>query len=397
MAVTPGLSLGVFAARRSKGAAAAARRGTPPARASAFERLEDRTLLSSPGVLDPSFGTGGKVVTSFAGDAGARSVALQGDGKLVVAGFANGGATADDFALARYNVNGALDATFGTGGRATITFPNGVNASDMAVQADGKIVLVGDTVGGVGGGTAGFENFALARLNANGTLDATFGTGGRVATNVGFSADFATGVAIQPNGKIVVAGYAFFDCCTRGWDFALARYNANGSLDLGFGYNGMATTNIASSPISYDIAFDMLLQPNGRIVVVGSTAPNSGGGPGSFAVVRYRGSQVLQFTGLAVRGAFMPFPGWSPQGLSAGHSGAAAPSPREPAVAPPSHGSLPDTPRRAGDGPRTGTYSRAVPRRVTAAAGSPSGEVAPLDVPSLEVLFARRTRRFSTG
>src|SRR5215468_10895720 len=137
--------------------------------------------------LDTSFGAGGKVTTDFAGGTGAaaRTVAVQADGKIVAAGVAvfNGVA---NFALARYNSNGTIDSTFGTGGTVTTVFDfpgNFDRVFTIVQQPDGKFVAVGSTVINL------FANFALARFNADGTLDASFGTGGIVTTGFGVSAE----------------------------------------------------------------------------------------------------------------------------------------------------------------------------------------------------------------
>src|SRR5262249_50663383 len=126
------------------------------------------------GTLDPTFGTGGQVTTNFGLSAGASSVALQPDGKFVVAGtIAQNGR--NDFAVTRYNTDGTLDAGFGAGGKVTTDFFDGFDiGTGVVIQADGKIV-VGGTVG-----TDPFADFGLVRYNPNGTLDTTFGTGGKV-------------------------------------------------------------------------------------------------------------------------------------------------------------------------------------------------------------------------
>jgi uncharacterized delta-60 repeat protein len=134
------------------------------------------------GTLDASFGTGGKVTTDFAGSGdGAGAIAVQPDGKLVAAGGATINGQAD-FALARYNSNGTLDTSFSTGGRVTTDFGGRYEgASSVALQWDGKIVVAGGSVIGL------YDNFALARYNSNGTLDTSFGTGGKVITDFGRS------------------------------------------------------------------------------------------------------------------------------------------------------------------------------------------------------------------
>jgi len=178
---------------------------------------------NSDGALDTSFGSGGKVTTDFGGSyhPDGFSVALQPDGKIVVAGYAGG-----DFALARYNSDGALDTSFGSGGKVTTDFGGSDAGYSVALQPDGKIVVAG---------YAGLD-FALARYNSDGALDTSFGTGGKVTTDFSGGRDVGYSVALQPDGKIVVAGYA-------GVDFALARYNSDGALDTSFGSGGKVTTD----------------------------------------------------------------------------------------------------------------------------------------------------------
>src|SRR5262249_34969029 len=144
----------------------------------------------------------GKVITDFgwAGDVGSAIVILS-NGKIVVAGGA-GESSNFDFALARYNPDGTLDTTFGIGGTVTTNFGTSVRANILAIQPDGKIVVVG---------TAGeyyCRDFALARYTAEGSLDTTFGNDGRIVTDFFGDADRAFAVAVQPDGRIVVAGTA---------------------------------------------------------------------------------------------------------------------------------------------------------------------------------------------
>ena len=229
------------------------------------------------GDLDGAFGTGGKVTTDFAGNGDeARAVALQPDGKIVAAGGALGATV--DFALARYGPDGTLDPTFGAGGTVATDFGSGEQAYAVAVQPDGKIVAAG-------GAATGFE---LARYNADGSLDATFGAGGKVTTRFGLGLPFtrAHAIVLQPDGKIVVAGTA--TAATVG-DFGLARYNPNGSLDASFGAGGKVTTDIGGTDSS-DAAWAVALQPDGKLVVAGSTAGPSGD---AFALARYTPTGAL--------------------------------------------------------------------------------------------------------
>ncbi|MFN9753578.1 MAG: Ig-like domain-containing protein, partial [Planctomycetota bacterium] len=178
------------------------------------------------GSLDTSFGSGGVVTTPIGtGTDSGRSITLQADGKILVGGLSNNGSN-DDFALIRYNVDGSLDTSFGTGGKVTTAVGTSTDQGrSVTVQPDGKILVGGySLVGGV-------DDFALVRYNANGSLDTSFGTGGKLTTAIGSGLDFGTSVIVQPDGKIVIGGYSI----TGNYDFAMIRYDANGSLDTGFG------------------------------------------------------------------------------------------------------------------------------------------------------------------
>ncbi|MFF1594116.1 calcium-binding protein [Streptomyces sp. NPDC058286] len=231
----------------------------------AFVLLCPGAALAAPGDLDPSFGTGGKVTTDFGGFDGAQAMAVQADGKIIAAGDTVPSGSTFHFALARYNTDGSLDTSFGTGGKVTTDFDTG-GASSVAIQADGKIVAAGNA-----GAVGSSSDFALARYNTDGSLDASFGTGGKVTTDFG-GADGANGVALQADGKIIAAGLAV-------GDFGLARYNTDGSLDTGFGAGGKVTTGFDSGGAADDVA----LQADGKIVAAGSV----GSPDGDFAVVRY--------------------------------------------------------------------------------------------------------------
>jgi uncharacterized delta-60 repeat protein len=223
------------------------------------------------GSLDTSFGSGGIVMTPVgASDDGASSVALQPDGKIVVAGTSR--TSQDNFAVVRYTTTGALDGTFGTGGTVVTPLGSGADAAAMALQPDGKIVLAGGAAGATG------TDFALVRYTATGALDGSFGSGGKVTTSFSPGLDEALGVALQPDGKIVAGGLA----SPAGDDFALARYNQSGSLDASFGSGGKVTTDV--TPGRFDVGRSVALQPDGKIVLAGLT---EGASPEDFAVARY--------------------------------------------------------------------------------------------------------------
>jgi uncharacterized delta-60 repeat protein len=221
------------------------------------------------GSLDRSFGKGGEVTTAFAGRRAeeAHALAIQRDGKIVATG---GGPPYSAFALARYNANGSLDPSFGEDGRVTTAVGSMSVADALGVESDAKIVAAGENMSG----------FALARYRTNGSLDTSFGKGGKVTTVFGGLAG-ATGLATQPNGKLVVGGSGPFN--TSG--FLLVRYNANGSLDPSFGSGGKATTSFPSS--SEDDLSAVALQSDGKIVAAGATNPNDNGY--DFALARYLG------------------------------------------------------------------------------------------------------------
>jgi uncharacterized delta-60 repeat protein len=246
------------------------------------------------GSLDTNFGSGGEVLTDFGlGTAAASSIALQSDGKIVVGGSA-GATGASEFALARYNPDGSPDNSFGTQGRALVNSSNffGTAGPDaifgLDVQADGKIVAAGyahDPTNRV-------DDFALARFTPQGSLDGSFGPNrnGLVVTPVndtlrpGFRNSIARALVLQGDGKIVAAGYV-----TDGvkGDFALARYNSDGSLDGTFDTTGTVVTNFGTGTLDdSDFAYAVAMSGN-NIVAAGSALPTSGGGGYRFAVARY--------------------------------------------------------------------------------------------------------------
>ncbi|HKI85197.1 MAG TPA: delta-60 repeat domain-containing protein [Thermoanaerobaculia bacterium] len=248
------------------------------------------------GTLDTSFGSNhdGLVLTDFSGSGSldvAHAVTVQSDGKIVAAGYssASGGY---DFALARYNSDGTLDTSFGSNhdGRVLTDFSGSVSHDDayaVAVQSDGKIVAAGQS------DAEGDYEFALARYNSDGTLDTSFGSNatGLVTSNFrGGSKDFAYGLAIQTDGKIVAAGESDLQGGSAS-DFALARYNLNGTLDTSFGSNatGLVLTDFSGSgPYSY--AFGVAIQVDGKIVAAGNSGTTD---TGDFALARYSSNGTL--------------------------------------------------------------------------------------------------------
>jgi uncharacterized delta-60 repeat protein len=239
------------------------------------------------GNLDPTFGSGGTVRTDFSGNIDrANAVAIQPDGKIVAAGSSFSSAkTVEDFIVARYNTNGSLDKRFGSNGKITTDFFRNVDQINaLVIQPDGKIVVAGVAQLGGNGGTP--RVFALARYTSEGRPDSSFGNGGSLTTSFGGTFAAASAIMLQPDGKIVVAGTADFNPRdpNSGLDFALARYNANGSLDASFGDAGKVVFDFFGS---FDQANAAVLQPDGQIIVVGSTSYDSFNTDIGFALTRF--------------------------------------------------------------------------------------------------------------
>lgn len=220
------------------------------------------------GTIDQSFGTSGQADFAFTGvvSNSPQGVAVQPDGRIVVVGFVSTNSR-DDCAVARYNPDGTLDRTFGTGGRVIVDFASAsARGWAVALQPGGEIVVAGQAAFPRG---VSFDNdFALARLSAAGAVEPAFGSGGTTHTNIGGDADWAYGVRIQSDGKIVLAGHAAVDGGSDP-DVGLARYNANGTLDTSFGHNdGIVKTDLGMGNV-WNEAFDLVIQPDGKIVIAG--------------------------------------------------------------------------------------------------------------------------------
>jgi uncharacterized delta-60 repeat protein len=248
----------------------------------AFVTSNDFALVrfNADGSPDTSFGSNGKVTTDFSNGSDACSqVRVLSDGKILAAGteVSNAG---KDFGLVRYNADGTLDATFGSGGKTHTDFGMGNDdtCSDMVVQPDGKIVLVGYTDSG-----SSFD-YAIARYNADGTLDTSFNATGRQTVDFAATHDIATSVALQADGRIVLAGYSIVGGT---YEFSLARLNSDGSLDTTFGAGGLVTTDVNNA--AFDYGQSVLVLGNGKILVAG--ASNS-----DFALARYTANGALDTT-----------------------------------------------------------------------------------------------------
>ncbi len=226
------------------------------------------------GALDPSFGTGGIATTSIGGDDAALGLVVQVDGKVVAAGYSNTG-TDYDVAVVRFTAAGVLDASFGDGGIVTTPIGNGNDfGASVALGSGGTILVAGSTSAGAN------SDFALVRYTSGGALDTSFNGTGKVTTAIGNGDDNAQAVAVQSDGKIVLAGFAQNGGVS---DFALARYHADGTLDESFHGTGKTTTDFGGN----DVGGSMALQGDGKIVVAGYSNA-AGGGVNDFAVARYQ-------------------------------------------------------------------------------------------------------------
>ena len=197
-----------------------------------------------------------------------------------------------------------LDTSFNTSGYRIDkvgTAAQGSTGEDIAVQPDGKIVISGSTVDG-----AGPQQFALARLNPNGSYDTTFGGTGKVVPSIGFFVN-GTSLLIQPDGRIIQAGF-LFNGTTNSNDFAAARYLPNGTLDNSFDGNGLVTTNRTAA--SDDKSYGAFLQPDGKLILVGTTAADTAAAT-DILIVRYNSDGSLDGTFAGAGVLTVSFPDFS--------------------------------------------------------------------------------------
>ncbi len=243
---------------------------------------------NSNGSLDTAFGSEGIVITSFgAGNDGVFDLLIQPDGKIVAVGKA--GNSSRDIAIARYNTDGSLDLGFSSDGMATVHFGKYDTATGVALQSDGKIVIVGQNQPYIGGEI----EIVLLRFDTNGELDTGFGVNGKVQTSIGADDDSASDLLIQPDGKILVSGSSKNGSY---YDFALLRYNIDGSLDTDFGNNGSTVTAIGTSQ---DYGNSVAIQSDGKILVAGSSMQYStSGSTYEFSMIRYSSGGIVENSGI---------------------------------------------------------------------------------------------------
>jgi uncharacterized delta-60 repeat protein len=231
---------------------------------------------ADPGTMDNSFSGDGIVTVDFNGNADmAADVAIQPDGKILAAGTSDINTATQNFSVVRMNGNGSLDTTFAANGVVqTFIIGDDTRANRMALQADGKIVVAGIS------GDYGDTEITVVRYTANGELDPAFGSGGIVKTAVvPDTHNWGNDVAIQPDGKILVAGTVWNE---TDYDFVLLRYDINGSLDNTFATNGIKIIDLDSG--NWDFGYTLALQKDGKIIIAGRSGTTSTGY--DFALVR---------------------------------------------------------------------------------------------------------------
>lgn len=236
------------------------------------------------GSLDNSFNSNGKVTTNIGGSDGITDMVIQPDGKIVSVGYSSISNTAK-FGITRCNPNGILDASFGVSGIVTTAITTGFDqAFAVALQTDGKIVVGGSMWVG------NSSNIAVVRYNSDGALDNTFGNGGIVSVAIGTADCGASDLIIQPDGKIVFVSNATIAAIAR--DFAIARLNPDGSLDNSFGSGGITSVDINNDD---NYVFTLAMQADGKFIMAGMSANNLSGAS-DFAFCRVDSSGNLDAT-----------------------------------------------------------------------------------------------------
>ncbi|MDJ0820165.1 MAG: hypothetical protein QNJ58_28435 [Desulfobacterales bacterium] len=213
--------------------------------------------------LDTSFSDDGKVTVSFsAGNDVGSGIAVQSDDKIVVVGTSDNKSGRSEFAVARFNVDGSLDPRFNFTGKVIVSFSGGNDVgSGIAVQPNGKIVVVGTSDDG-----SGSSEFAVARFNIDGSLDPSFNVTGKVTVSFSGGNDVGSGIAVQPDDKIVVVGTS--DDGSGISELAVARFNVDGSLDPAFNGIGKVTTSFTAG---YDVGSGIAVLSDSKIAVVGTS------------------------------------------------------------------------------------------------------------------------------
>ncbi len=231
----------------------------------------------SNGSIDSTFGTDGNTIIDFGEFEGFSSSVIQPDGKIVAAGSTVNISEESDIILVRFNADGTPDDTFGEEGKVVSEFYDSEEIYSIALQSDGKIIVTGTVLSFIGIS----EDVILIRYNSNGSLDDSFASSGIEVRDINNQDEFATSVALQSDGKILVAGTIIQS--NPDYDFLLLRYNSDGTPDDSFGENGIVTTDFSEDR---EYGHSVAIQPDGRIVMAGKTR----GGPAlynDFAIARY--------------------------------------------------------------------------------------------------------------
>lgn len=213
------------------------------------------------GAIDSGFGTNGAVSTTFTGsNVAPNSLALQSDGKIIAAGHVSGGVNVwDDLLLARYNSNGQLDTTFGSGGVVRIERSTHVNVKNVVINSDGSLLIAGGEAN---------SNF-IAKLNSNGTINTTFGASGYTVNFVnGFTYSMLRNLFVQSDGKLLALGTGAINSTGEASIFSV-RYLANGAIDTTYGTNGVRIYDLNPAAVSASVLQNAVLQSDGKLVLAG--------------------------------------------------------------------------------------------------------------------------------
>ncbi len=241
------------------------------------------------GNLDSSFGTNGRTITDLGHDDQSGCIALQPDGKIIIGGDQNplGGGFNTVFAMARYTTNGVLDESFGNKGIVLQDFTDyGDIINALAIQADGKIIACGQVNGSY---DYQHEYMAAARFNTDGSLDESFGNSGLAKAVFPRFATYGNSVQIQSDNKILLGGFTY-QSESDSSDFALARYNNDGTPDNSFGTNGQVATDFGLR----DEGVSLLLQADGKIVFAGEDYTNQLPVIYNIAIARYYNNDLTK-------------------------------------------------------------------------------------------------------
>ena len=227
------------------------------------------------GTIDTDFGVDGKVEIDFGGSEAFRAVEVQQDGKIVVGGTSNG----DRFILARLHSDGSLDESFGEGGKVKL-IDYGIigQLGGITIQPDGKILIAGASGG-----------LALIRLNSDGTIDQSFGSGGVTVTSTGFYYGYFRVARVLPDGSILAAGRMAND-----YEMAVAHYFADGTQDMQFGDGGLVSGRFRPTDFS-SVVDDLVVQRDGKMLIGGFVGTGAGG-EGQFGILRLRADSTRDNT-----------------------------------------------------------------------------------------------------